>query len=253
MQVEGNVVLIVDDDEMNLMVARMVLEKKLSCKVLTAGNGIDGIDILRRQHVSVVLLDIEMPFMDGFEALQKIRADAKIKHVPIIMLTASADKDTITKVVKQGVNGYIRKPFLPDDLVKRVKDCLKIDTVKKTVLIVDDSEIVCRAAKAIIDAVLPFGVVTVDSGIAALELFKTRPIDMILMSQSLPYMDGLSTAEMIARCDNSQNTGIVIMTDSEEEDYAVKAAMKELPIIIDFVRKPLTKNNLIPKLAKVAK
>ena len=63
-QIQGNVVLVIDDDEINLQVAKVILEKKLPCRVITADNGIEGLEILRRQYVRVVLLDIMMPGMD---------------------------------------------------------------------------------------------------------------------------------------------------------------------------------------------
>ena len=117
MYVQGNTVLVVDDDEINLMVAQTVPESKLSYHVLTAMNGMDGLRILKRQQVSAVLLDIEMPHMDGFETLRHIRADMRMRDIPVIMLTAAADKETVIKVAEQGVTSYIKKPFLPEDLI----------------------------------------------------------------------------------------------------------------------------------------
>ncbi|MBQ6758588.1 MAG: response regulator, partial [Selenomonadaceae bacterium] len=58
-------ILVVDDDEMNLNIARMILERKLPCKVLTVDNGIDALEMLRAEQVSLVLLDIMMPEFDG--------------------------------------------------------------------------------------------------------------------------------------------------------------------------------------------
>ena len=120
-----NVVLVIDDDEINLLLAKKMLEKKLPCKVITIDNGIEGLEILERQPISVLLLDIDMPYMDGFETLEKIRMRDYLKNLPIIMLTAAADKETVIKVAKQGVEGYIKKPFLPDDLLARVQKFIK--------------------------------------------------------------------------------------------------------------------------------
>lgn len=121
-----NTVLIIDDDEINLMVARTVLEKKLPCKVLTADNGLDGFNLLMRQSVNVVLLDIEMPHMDGFDTLQYIRSDDKTKNLPVIMLTAVADEETVIRAAAYNVDGYIKKPFMPEDLIERVRSYLDI-------------------------------------------------------------------------------------------------------------------------------
>ena len=102
-------VLVIDDDEMNLQIAKMILERKLPCEVIGVDNGIEGLEVLRQQHVSLVLLDIMMPDFDGIETLQEIRKDARIKDVPIIMLTASSDVENIQKVGLLGVTDYIKK------------------------------------------------------------------------------------------------------------------------------------------------
>ena len=82
------IILVIDDDEMNLQIAKMVLEKKLLCKVIGVDNGVEGIAILKSQRVNLVLLDVMMPDFDGIETLQEIRGDVQIKDVPVMMLTA---------------------------------------------------------------------------------------------------------------------------------------------------------------------
>ena len=116
-----SVILLIDDDAMNLKVAKVILERKLPCKVICTDNGIVGLDILRKQHVDLVLLDILMPYFDGLETLEEIRADAKIAGVPVMMLTASGDFENVKRALKLDVKDYIMKPLLPDDLIQRVK------------------------------------------------------------------------------------------------------------------------------------
>ena len=116
-----NVILVIDDDKMNLKVAKVILERKLACRVICTDNGIVGLDILRKQHVDLVLLDILMPYFDGLETLEEIRADARIAGVPVMMLTASGDFENVKQALKLGVKDYVMKPLLPDDLVQRVK------------------------------------------------------------------------------------------------------------------------------------
>ena len=117
-----SVVMVIDDDEINLLLAKTILEKKLRCKVITAESGVKGLEMLRREDVNVLLLDIDMPLMDGFETLRRIREEASLKDLPVIMLTAAADKETVVKVAKQGIEGYIKKPFMPDELIARVQN-----------------------------------------------------------------------------------------------------------------------------------
>ena len=134
------VILVIDDDEMNLQIAKMILEKKLPCKVIGVDNGFDGLEILRTQRVNLVLLDILMPVYDGIEMLQDIRGNEKIKDIPVMMLTASGDIDDIQKAGKLGVKDYIKKPFMPADLIARVEKKLAEEPPGAEVLLVGDDE-----------------------------------------------------------------------------------------------------------------
>ena len=141
-ELEGNVILVIDDDEINLQMAKMILEKKLPCRVITCDNGVQGIEIMQRQYIRLVLLDIVMPFFDGIQTLEKIREDPKLKNMPVIMLTASVDKKHIAKAIQLGIKDYVKKPFMPDELVSRVSKKLGPITTKSkpTLLLIDDDE-----------------------------------------------------------------------------------------------------------------
>ena len=141
-QIEGNVILVIDDDEINLQMAKMILEKKLPCRVITCDNGIQGIEIMKRQYVRLVLLDIVMPFFDGMQTLEKIREDTKLKNMTVIMLTASVDKKHISKAIQLGIKDYVKKPFMPDELVERVSRKIGPITnkAKSTILLIEDDD-----------------------------------------------------------------------------------------------------------------
>ncbi len=113
-------VLMIDDDEINRQMAEMILTKKLPYKILTAESGMRGIELMHQFGVNLVLLDVDMPVWDGFKTLSVIRADKKLKDTPVIMLTAAADLGSVVKANDYGVQDYIKKPFLPDELADRV-------------------------------------------------------------------------------------------------------------------------------------
>ena len=132
-------ILVIDDDEMNLQIAKMILEKKLPCEVLCATGGHEGLEILRNRRVNLVLLDILMPEFDGIETLREIRDDKRIKNVSVMMLTASGDVENIQKVGTLGVKDYIKKPFMPADLIKRVEKKLSEINSADILLIGDET------------------------------------------------------------------------------------------------------------------
>ena len=113
-------VLMIDDDEINRQMAEMILTRKLPYKVLTADSGMRGIELMHQYEVNLVLLDVTMPVWDGFKTLSVIRSDSKLKDTPVIMLTASAERDSVIKASQYGVDDYIRKPFVPEELISRV-------------------------------------------------------------------------------------------------------------------------------------
>ena len=118
-------ILVVDDDDMNLKMAEFILKKDMKeNKVLLADSGMKAIDTLQREKVDLVLLDFQMPVMNGLKTLELIRKREDLKDIRVIFLTASSDRDTVTKAGLIGVQGYIKKPFMPNDLIDRVSQAL---------------------------------------------------------------------------------------------------------------------------------
>ena len=114
----GISVLIVEDNTVNVFVAKKFIEKWLG-HVEIAENGAKGVIMARELKPSVILMDLQMPIMDGYEATEKIREFDKV--TPIIALTASATLDTKEKTFEVGMNDYISKPFNPDELYETIK------------------------------------------------------------------------------------------------------------------------------------
>ncbi|WP_173435765.1 response regulator [Selenomonas ruminantium] len=117
------VILIVDDDEMNIVMAKSILEMKVRAEILTTTSGSACLGILRQRQkpVDLILLDIAMPGMDGLQTLAAIRNDPSLRDSKVIFLTAAADKETIVKASQLKIADYVKKPFIPEDLIARVE------------------------------------------------------------------------------------------------------------------------------------
>ena len=111
-------ILIIDDDSRNIFALAAVLKsKRYTC--LSASRAADGLDILARQKdIGVVLMDMMMPDMDGYEALGKMRENEKMKHIPVIAVTAQAMTGDKEKCIEAGANGYVSKPINVEELEK---------------------------------------------------------------------------------------------------------------------------------------
>jgi CheY-like chemotaxis protein len=117
----GRTVLLVDDDARNIFALSSVLERR-GMKVLTATTGKEAISILQsRPEVSIALMDIMMPEMDGYQTMQEIRNDAKLRRLPIIALTAKAMKGDREKCVAAGASDYLAKPVNTEQLLAALR------------------------------------------------------------------------------------------------------------------------------------
>ncbi|MEO7092965.1 MAG: response regulator [Polyangiales bacterium] len=113
--------LVVDDDVRNIFALTSVLES-YKMHVVYAENGKAGIDMLRKTpDIDIVLMDVMMPEMDGYETMTLIRKDPTYSELPIIAVTAKALKDDREKCVSAGASDYLPKPVDPDKLMQLIR------------------------------------------------------------------------------------------------------------------------------------
>ncbi len=123
-------ILIIDDQPANIEVAKAFLSRE-GYEILTGNNGKSALEILKTQEVDLLLLDIMMPMMDGFEVAEQILADETIRDIPIIFLTAKVEADSIAKGFQLGARDYLSKPFHSAELKARVRNQLELREQKK--------------------------------------------------------------------------------------------------------------------------
>ena len=109
-------ILVVDDDSMNLARTKIILGKEYD--VLTAESGMDALMRLRDTKVDMVLLDIDMPEMNGIETFERMKGFAP--KIPVIFLTASGLEEDVVSAIKLGAVNYLKKPYRPQELLKRI-------------------------------------------------------------------------------------------------------------------------------------
>jgi CheY-like chemotaxis protein len=111
---------VVEDNDVNQLVARRLLER-VGCRVLVASDGQDGVDAVQREAFDLVLMDCQMPGMDGYEATAAIRrlGPAYI-HLPIVALTASANTGERERCLASGMTDYLAKPLVPEALMQMI-------------------------------------------------------------------------------------------------------------------------------------
>jgi adenylate cyclase len=116
-------ILVVDDDPINRMLLSRDIERQ-GHRVGTAENGGRALDALRAEPFDLVLLDVLMPGLDGYETLARIEADEKLRHIPVIMVSALEDIESVVRCIEMGAADYLPKPFDPVLLRARINGCL---------------------------------------------------------------------------------------------------------------------------------
>ncbi len=122
----GLSILVVDDNEYNRIVARDTLEAKAKVKIDTVASAKEGLALLQQKHYDVVLMDVQMPVMNGFDATRYIREqmDVPVKNIPVIALTASVLRTDLDKCKAAGMNLYVSKPFKASQLIGAIAEVL---------------------------------------------------------------------------------------------------------------------------------
>ncbi len=120
---QGNV-LVVDDNQVNRdLLARRV--KRQGHLISSASDGFQALKMMRTQPFDLVLLDIMMPQMNGYQVLETLKADSKLRHIPVIMISAVDDIESIVRCIELGAEDYLSKPFNPVLLKARINACLE--------------------------------------------------------------------------------------------------------------------------------
>lgn len=123
-------ILVVDDNKLNLATARTVLSD--TYKVIPVMRGQQALTYLENGECDIILLDINMPEMDGFEVLEKIRAMEQCRNIPVIFLTADNDSETETRCFKVGAVDFIAKPFIPEVMLSRLSRALELEELRRS-------------------------------------------------------------------------------------------------------------------------
>ena len=118
----GMTVLIVDDSSgMRKIVERALRQAGLNLtRVVEAGSGREGLEALGRDRPDLIVSDINMPSMDGLEFLRQIQSQGLAQGVPVVMITTESGEEHVREALAAGAQGYIRKPFTPDQVRERV-------------------------------------------------------------------------------------------------------------------------------------
>jgi two-component system, cell cycle response regulator len=210
-------ILTIDDSK----TLRMIVGKHLApfgLEMIQAENGQQGVERARESVPDVILLDYNMPVMDGYHTLIELKQDPALKAIPVVMLTTETVKETVIKLLKLGLKDYIAKPFTREVLLQKLNPILGLyegsnvppekpqamvmpdaaaSPSKPTILAVDDKSSILDLLKSYLGERFYF--ITADSGKAALNAIEQKRFDYVFLDLSLPDMSGFDVLDKYLR------------------------------------------------------
>jgi two-component system cell cycle response regulator len=263
-------VLVVDDIPANVR----LLEARLSAEyfeVLTAGGGQAALDICERERVDVILLDVMMPGMDGFETCRRLKANPKTHHIPVVLVTALDQTSDKVRGLEGGADDFLTKPVDEIALVTRVRNLARLKTLtdemfmraltgrqmglsedaavlkalsaeRGRVLIVDDD---VRSAKRMANwlSAVHQPVIATDPQLALAEL-AANEFDLLIVSLTLEGADGLRLCSQTRSTDRTRHLPIIVLVEPGNEARLLRALDMG---VNDYIMRPVDENELLAR------
>lgn len=229
-------VLVVDDNDLNreLLVRRL---EKAGYLVASANNGTEALKLLGIERFDMVLLDVMMPEMDGYTVLERIKSNPMLREIPVIMVTALNEVESVTKCIKLGADDYIIKPIDIAVVQTRIWRCLAKASLRNqkqdpsrsrsgdrgaTILVVDDLAVnrdmlAARLIRAGYDAR------TAGGADEAWKVVRAGVPDLILLDLHMPQVSGFDFLQAIKQDMLHRNIPIIILSADDESESMERA------------------------------
>ena len=264
-------VLVVDDILANVK----LLEARLTAEyfeVLTASNGPDALEICNRERADIMLLDVMMPGMDGFEVCRRIKSNPRTQHIPVIMVTALDQTSDRVQGLEAGADDFLTKPVDDIALITRVRNFARLKTLTDEmrmrantgeqmgllesfqqkhqssteggkILIVDDHQ---RSAQRILDALEKEHIAQLEADPAtALQRLTGGQFDLVMISLSLSGSDGLRLCSQIRSIEKLRHIPIVVLV----EPGAEARLLRGLDLgVTDYLMRPIDRNEMLARV-----
>ena len=250
-------VLTVDDSK----TVRIIVKKAFrpyDVEILEAANGVEGLALAAKENPDLILLDVTMPVMDGVEMLTKLKSDAALKSIPVIMLTAEGGRDNVLKIAKIGVRDYLVKPFKEEVLVEKSSRVIDLKPVNegpaKVKSIFDPADILIVEDKpAIIQQIqeglkhTPWQMKGVSTHGEAIDAIAKKTPDLILVSLSLADEAAFTLFRLVRTNVKTKYTpvfALVVKTETAQQQQAQTVGFSAI------ITKPIDVSELETKIAK---
>ena len=228
---DGITIMLVDTNEKFLQHFFYFLKKKLPWKFIFEKNGTRALLTADKRPVHLFLMEAKLtPQVSGYKTLELIKQDEKLSETPVIFVSALRDKISVAKAMALGVDDYLQKPIIPEEVLDRVVKFIK-ESVKFKILLVDHDEQYFPRMKSIIQHLFPYQaeVLTANAAPAAMEIIDREEINLVIVANNMPIISGVRMLSMLRDQEKLDKFGIVFVPD-EDLSEADRHAVAELEI-----------------------
>lgn len=237
-------ILVIDDDPETLETIKLQLSE--TAWVMTATGGRQALQCIREQQPDIILLDIEMPVLDGFKTLELLRNTEECINVPVIMLTGKGDKYSVINSITMGIDGYLLKPVSKNDLIDKIMEVYHKNPhqdMRKTILAIDDDMVYLKQLHSLLCN--DYNVIMINSTKLALEYLTNHTPDLILLDYQMPLYNGITLINIIHQNESRKNIPFIILSGSLDQK-AIQDFYPHSPVA--YLAKPINKDALMEKI-----
>ena len=239
-------VLVIDDDAEILETMKLYLEDIANVTVVY--NGRQALYKAKQQQFDVILLDIEMPVMNGFKTLEQLRNMEECINTPVVIITGKRDKYSVMNSISMGIDGYLRKPISKNEVVEKVKEVSEKKQQyknRRTILAIDDDMSYLKQINNFLRE--QYNVIMINSTKLALDYLTNHIPDLILLDYQMPFYNGVALLSILKQNDNCCNIPVIILSGTLD-----KAAIAEFYPYAPaaFLAKPINKESLLQTVQK---
>ena len=248
-------ILVVEDNELNMKLVKSLLQLG-GFQVLEAGDAEEGLRLLDDHLPELILMDIQLPNMDGLTATQKIKSDDGLKHIPVVALTSYAMQGDKQRALAAGCQGYITKPIDTREFLTHIQGYLAKPAPKSLepmtspaggrprVLIVDDDKLNVKFMSAKLQA-YQFDTIVAYGGTEGIEKCHVFRPDLIILDVMMPDLDGYTVTRRLKRDPETAHIPIILLTALTGEDDRITGLEAGAD---EFLSKPVNTPELIARI-----
>jgi CheY-like chemotaxis protein len=206
--------LVIDDEATSREILRQILMRE-GFDVVTAENGLRGIELAREMRPSVITLDVLMPGLDGWSTLQQLKRDPELQDIPVIMVTIVDEEN---QAYALGAAGYLTKPVNRECLLRALAACRTANVYSRVLVVEDDPH--TRGWLARILREDGWEVAEAENGQVALDRLPLVKPDIILLDLMMPEMDGFEFVDEIHRNEETRHIPLIVLTAADVDEEA---------------------------------